>query len=266
MRVVHPDRLPECVGKAGSALESRRPYGSIYKIALSVLLPAALLWCGAGMVKSHMEDKKLFEYLLYSDMEDMPDTFLPELWEQKGVEAVSAVLDIPVHMEIEEYEMDVSLRAVDTEIFPLKIDRCLTELEAGSKIPLYFTAQALESLTDQNQYKITKGKKEDLIKRSLGMTAVISPVKGESQEPETAADDGIWKQMTAVYRETGIFAAVLEDRESRVYIPYESGKKILELAGSTVQVRTVYIKIRGKSKADELVKKLEEMGFEAEAL
>ena len=247
-------------------MESRRLYGSIYKIALSVLLPAILLWCGAGMIKNHMEDKELFEYLLYSDMEDMPDTFLPELWEQKGVEAVSAVLDIPVHMEIEEYETDVSLRAVDTDIFPLKIDCCLTELEAGSKIPLYFTPQALEGLKDQNQYKITKGKKEDLIKRSLGMTAEISPVQGEAQEPGTAADEEIWKQTTAVYRETGIFAAILEDIESRVYIPYESGKKILALSGTTVQVRTVYIKIRGRSKADAVIKNLEEMGFRTEAL
>ena len=242
-------------------MESRRLYGSIYKIALSVLLPAILLWCGAGMIKNHMEDKELFEYLLYIDMEDMPDTFLPELWEQKGVEAVSAVLDIPVHMEIEEYEMDVSLRAVDTEI-----DRCLTELEAGSKISLYFTPQALEGLKDQNQYKITKGKKEDLIKRSLGMTAEISPVQGEAQEPGTAADGEIWKQTTAVYRETGIFAAVLEDKDSRIYIPYESGKKILALSGTTVQVRTVYIKIRGRSKADAVIKNLEEMGFRTEAL
>ena len=109
-----------------------------------------------------MEDKELFEYLLYSDREDMPDTFLPELWEQKGVEAVSAVLDIPVHMEIEEYEMDVSLRAVDTDIFPLKIDRCLTELEAGSKIPLYFTPQALEGLRIRISTRSQKGKKRIL--------------------------------------------------------------------------------------------------------
>ena len=217
------------------------------------------------MIKNHMEDKELFEYLLYSDMEDMSDTFLPELWEQKGVEAVSAVLDIPVHMEIEEYEMDVSLRAVDTDIFPLKIDRCLTELEAGIK-SLFILHPRPWKPKDQNQYKITKGKKEDLIKRSLGMTAEISPVQGEAQEPGTAADGEIWKQTTAVYRETGVFAAVLEDKDSRIYIPYESGKKILALSGTTVQVRTVYIKIRGRSKADAVIKNPEEMGFRTEAL
>ena len=36
-----------------------------------------------------------------------------------------AVLDIPVHMELEEYEMEISLRAVDTAVFPIKIESCL---------------------------------------------------------------------------------------------------------------------------------------------
>lgn len=106
-----------------------------------------------------MDDKELFEYLLYSDMEDMPDTFLSELWEQKGVEAVSAVLDIPVHMEIEEYEMDISLRAVDTDIFPLKIDRCLTELEAGSKILFILHPRPWRALRIRISTKSQKGKR-----------------------------------------------------------------------------------------------------------
>ncbi|MFQ7553384.1 MAG: hypothetical protein ACLRMZ_27730 [Blautia marasmi] len=38
------------------------------------------------------------------------------------------------------------------------------------------------------------------------------------------------------------FCRRFEDIESRVYIPYESGKKILALTGTTVQVRTVYIR------------------------
>lgn len=267
MRVVHKDGLSIRIGKAGSALESRKPYGSVNKIKiLSLLSLAVLLWCGISMAKNHMEDKKPFEYLIYSDGEEIPDTFLPELWEQKGVEAVSAVLDIPVHMEIEEYEMDISLRAVDIGTFPLKIDRCLTELKAGSKIPLFLPPQALDSLTDQNQFKITKGKKEELIEQSLGMTAEIFPLNGESQEPGTDADDGIQTQMTPVYGETGVFAAVLEDSESLVYIPYENGKKILEWQGSTVQVKTLYVKIRGKSQADTVIKRLEDIGYRTEVL
>ena len=248
-------------------MENRKTHRSVLKLKVfAAVVLLLLIWSVIKMGRVYIEDRQVFEYLVSGGEKEIPDTFLEELWEQNGVEAVSAVLDIPVHMELEEYEMEITLRAVDTAVFPIKIESCLSELETGSKTVLFITPQTLDGLTDKNQYEITKSKKEELKERILGMTAVIYSAAWEMQEPEISADEKVRGHKPAVYRETGIFAAVLKNGENRVYIPYENGKKFLESSGQTAEVKTVYIKIRGRSKADAVKRNLKQIGFHTEPL
>ena len=243
-------------------MENRKTHRSVLKLKVfAAVVLLLLIWSVIKMGRVYIEDRQVFEYLVSGGEKEIPDTFLEELWE-----AVSAVLDIPVHMELEEYEMEITLRAVDTAVFPIKIESCLSELETGSKTVLFITPQTLDGLTDKNQYEITKSKKEELKERILGMTAVIYSAAWEMQEPEISADEKVRGHKPAVYRETGIFAAVLKNGENRVYIPYENGKKFLELSGQTAEVKTVYIKIRGRSKADAVKRNLKQIGFHTEPL
>ena len=101
-------------------MENRKTHRSVLKLKVfAAVVLLLLIWSVIKMGRAYIEDRQVFEYLVSGGEKEIPDTFLEELWEQNGVEAVSAVLDIPVHMELEEYEMEISLRAVDTAVFPV---------------------------------------------------------------------------------------------------------------------------------------------------
>ena len=83
-------------------MENRKTHRSVLKLKVfAAVVLLLLIWSVIKMGRVYIEDRQVFEYLVSGGEKEIPDTFLEELWEQNGVEAVSAVLDIPVHMELE---------------------------------------------------------------------------------------------------------------------------------------------------------------------
>ena len=141
------------IRRAGNTVKSSKLQGSIFKIKILAFAGVLLLiWCGYRLIKTGLEEQQDYEFLAVSEEQEIPQEFLEELAERRGVTVVSAVLDVPVRLEIEGYRMEVTAEAVDMEI-----------------------------------YAITKSRKKELQNRALGMTVCIAgaaagPVK------DTASD------------------------------------------------------------------------------
>ena len=221
-----------------------------------------LIWCGYRLIKTGLEEQQDYEFLAVSEEQEIPQEFLEELAERRGVTVVSAVLDVPVRLEIEGYRMEVTAEAVDMETFPLHIEECLTGLETGSKIPVFFTARSLDNLTDRYSYAITKSRKKELQNRALGMTVCIAGAAAGPVKDAASDSSGNTEQNRQVPAGTeGILAARVRGEDGQIYLSYESGRKLLEAEGQNVQVKKVYIKLRGKSAADALKNSLLSAGL-----
>ena len=174
-----------------------------------------------------MEEQQDYEFLAVSEEQEIPQEFLEELAERRGVTVVSAVLDVPVRLEIEGYRMEVTAEAVDMEI-----------------------------------YAITKSRKKELQNRALGMTVCIAGAAAGPVKDAASDSSGNTEQNRQVPAGTeGILAARVRGEDGQIYLSYESGRKLLEAEGQNVQVKKVYIKLRGKSAADALKNSLLSAGL-----
>lgn len=244
-------------------MKSSKLQGSIFKIKILAFAGILLLiWCGYRLIKTGLEEQQDYEFLAVSEEQEIPQEFLEELAERRGVTVVSAVLDVPVRLEIEGYRMEVTAEAVDMEMFPLHIEECLTGLETGSKIPVFFTARSLDNLTDRYSYAITKSRKKELQNRALGMTVCIAGAAAGPVKDAALDSSGNTEQNRQVPAGTeGILAARVRGEDGQIYLSYESGRKLLEAEGQNVQVKKVYIKLHGKSAADALKNSLLSAGL-----
>lgn len=244
-------------------MKSGKLQGSIFKIKILAFAGILLLiWCGYRLIKTGLEEQQDYEFLAVSEEQEIPQEFLEELAERRGVTVVSAVLDVPVRLEIEGYRMEVTAEAVDMETFPLHIEECLTGLETGSKIPVFFTARSLDNLTDRYSYAITKSRKKELQNRALGMTVCIAGAAAGPVKDAASDSSGNTEQNRQVPAGTeGILAARVRGEDGEIYLSYESGRKLLEAEGQNVQVKKIYIKLHGKSAADALKNSLLSAGL-----
>lgn len=236
---------------------------SIFKIKILAFAGILLLiWCGYRLVKAGLEEQQDYEFFAVSEEQEIPQEFLEELAERRGVTVVSAVLDVPVRLEIDGYQMDATAEAVDMDTFPLHIAECLTGLETGGKIPVFFTARSLDSLTDRHSNAITKSRKKELQNRALGMNVCITGTAA-AQVKDAVLDTSRNTEQNQQFPAgtEGILAARVRGEGSQIYLSYESGRKLLEAEGQNVQVKKVYIKVHGKSAADALKSSLQSAGL-----
>ena len=77
-------------------MKSSKLQGSIFKIKIMAFAGILLLiWCGYRLIKTGLEEQQDYEFLAVSEEQEIPQEFLEELAERRGVTVVSAVLDVP---------------------------------------------------------------------------------------------------------------------------------------------------------------------------
>ena len=222
------------------------------KILSAGILIFQVVLCSLLIGESKKSEKD-YEILAVNGEGEITEDFIRQVAKLEGVNCVSGVMGVSVHLKISGYERDVILKGIDLDTYPLHIKECEENLQLGSQIPLFFGGGSLDGFLDHNGQAITEKVKKDLLHRGIGMEIEIGEVD-TGTDPESPSNSGFPKR-------AGIWAAVIRGNADEIFIPIEDGKKMAENLGLAGQVNEVYIKIRGKTNYQDVKRSLETSGL-----
>lgn len=192
---------------------------------------AAILCISGSLLYEELENKIEYQDILSISGMEYDEAFLSEAARIPGLCSLSPVLEIPVRMQIGEYEMDTVWLALNIEELSMEVESSV-ETDVGATPVLLLGENALAGLQDGNGHTVSETEQRKLLANfeNLAVRYILT---------EQAADGGgIWEECR--------IAAVLRSPSDSIYLDYGQGRQLLQNAGSKQSVQKILLTVRGK--------------------
>lgn len=218
-------------------MKHRNIYRDIVIIVLAVLLFQKTVQNAEGL----WEEQKYYEYMVTAPAK-LTETTLQELKKIEGVLDFYPVMSVNMVLKLEGYTMDVTVKGVDIETYPLQLSSREENLSLGNTPALFLSTDCLEQFMDINGQKPGKKKIEQWKQEYTQLSVEASKKNGERTEKIK-------------------ISGILDKPEADILMEQKQMKALAERWREPAEITRGCLRIKGKTNASQAAEVLERSGF-----
>ena len=193
-----------------------------------ILLAAAALTLSGILLGKFSREEKIFQEQEALNGIVYDEAFLEAAAKLPGIQSVTPVVSLPVHLQVKEYSMDTDFLGVELTDFHYEAEKA-SDAALGRTPALLIGKEALFSLADANGHTISEKRLSQLLEEYQELTLTAS----FSERPE----------QTFSCRA----AAVLKEPADRIYVSIDQAKTLAEQYGQPFSIREVLLTVKGET-------------------
>lgn len=213
---------------------------NIYKDIVIVLLAVILMNRILEIAEKSREEQNIYEYMVTSSY-PLTEHILKEFEKLEGIQIFYPVRSLNVTLKLEEYTMEVNIKGVDMEHYPLQLSDQKETLFFGSIPSLFISPECLEQFTDTNGHEPGKNKIEQWRKEYQQLLLEAVEEGGKKAEVK--------------------ISGILKIPKSTILMDQVQMKNLAQKWGKSTEINQGCLRIKGKTNAEQAVEILENSGF-----
>lgn len=211
----------------------------------SFLLGMAAVLLSGSLLYARLGGRGEYQELISLSGMSYDEELLSEAARIPGLRSLSPVLEIPVRLKVDAYEMETVWLAVDLEELSMKAVYAV-DTGIGNTPVLLLGENSLAALQDQNGHSLSQTNQKKLLENYENLEIQYCLNTAEASIREN------WQPC----RVAGILRAPAEN----IYLPYGQGTMICRENSLNVSVEKVLLTVEGKSNRDRALKYFEVSG------
>ena len=193
-----------------------------------VLLAAAALTLSGILLGKFSREEKLFQEQTALNGIVYDEAFLEEAAKLPGIQSVTPVVSLPVHLQVKEYSMDTDFLGVELTDLYYQAERA-ADTALGRTPALLIGKEALSGLADANGHAISEKRLSQLLEEYQELTFTASFSDRPDQTFSCRA------------------AAVLKEPADRIYVSIDQAKALAEQYGQPFSIKEVLLTVKGET-------------------
>lgn len=200
-------------------------------VLFSLALLAAVAFLAGSLFYAGLGARKVYQDMVPLSGFEYNEEFLQEAGKIPGIRSVSPVLEIPVRLQIDGYEMDTVWLAVSLDELDMQVEQS-EEVNIGSMPVLLLGKDSLAAMQDSNGHALSEKDQKKLLENyeDLEMRYCLD-TSGETKQE-------VWRSCRV--------AGILRFPAGDIYMPYSQGVEFCRENGLGLPVKRAIFKICGK--------------------
>lgn len=197
-------------------------------LILPVFLGAIALSLLAVLLGKFSREEKIFQEQIPLNGLTYDEAFLKEAEKLPGIQSVTPVVPLAVHLSMEEYSMDTELFGVELADFQYQAEQA-SDTALGRTPVLLIGKEALSALSDSNGHRISEKRLNQLLEGYQDLVLTVS----FQERPEQTFPCRV--------------AAILKEPADRICFSIDQAKTLAEQYGQPFSVKEILLTVKGET-------------------